>query len=128
MFDDSSFSDVFVDFESIYVLGQDDDIHNVNYEDHECIVIENVDNSDGSVFFEEILELEEGQKYELRAVMTLLHESAVKYNSSIYSRHGGCYSEWWFQERIGKKVSLPVQVDGIPNSFKHDEYLTAVYV
>ena len=39
------------------------------------------------------------------------------YNAQIYSRHGGRYNKWWYQEIINSKISYPIKIDidSIPN-------------
>ena len=86
--------DVFHGIEEIFVLSQNDDISNINYNVYQCIIFEKIAH-ENNMFFDNILTLEEGEKYELRMIMTTLYVSGVKYDACIYSRHGGCHKKWW---------------------------------
>ena len=59
--------------------------------------------------------------------MSINHVSAIKYNSKIYSRHGGCYKKWWLQERVDNKRSLPISID-FDIELDEDSLITVVYV
>ena len=52
------------------------------------------------------------QKYELRVAACVTSAYETNYDAYIYSRHGGCHSEWWYQNRKNTNSnSIPIQVD-----------------
>ena len=63
------------------------------------------------LFFDKILSINKNKQYEIRLIMSINHISTIKYNSKIYSRHGGCYKKWRLQERVDNKTSLPISID-----------------
>jgi hypothetical protein len=104
-----------------------DGLDSIDPDLHECVIFEKsyFQNNEESMFDETAFF--EGKRYELRVVtgVTLL-PSAMKYHAYIYSRHGGCHTKWWLQERK-KTVSIPIQVELGPVLKPNAEH-TAVYI
>jgi hypothetical protein len=55
-----------------------------------------------------------GKEYELRLMVNTTYINSSTYNAQTYSRHGGRYNKWWYQERINSKISYPIQIDSDP--------------
>ena len=100
---------------------------NIDSDLHECIIFEksNFQNNQESMYDE--IAFFDGKRYELRLVTCVTHLSTpMKYHAYTYSRHGGCHTKWWFQERKNL-LSLPIQVDDVPVLKPNAEH-TAVYI
>ena len=100
---------------------------NIDSDLHECIIFEksNFQNNQESMYDE--IAFFDGKRYELRLVTCVTHLSTpMKYHAYTYSRHGGCHTKWWFQERKNL-LSLPIQVDDAPVLKPNAEH-TAVYI
>ena len=106
-FINSSFNEVFVDINEICVLTQFNDIYDINFELHQCVIYEDIPYENG-LYFDEILTINDNYNHVLHLVMTINPQSETKYNSKIHSRHGGLFKKWWLQEENEKKL--------IPNS------------
>ena len=122
----SSFNDIFDGINEIIVLSQYDDINEINFDTHECVIFEHIPHENG-LYFDDILILNEGETYELRLIMTINFLSDIKYNSQVYSRHGGVFKKWWLQEKIGKNKKFPTQIDGSVE-FNKDSSVTVAYI
>ena len=66
-FINSSFADVFDEINEICVLGQHDNIDEIMYNVHECIIFENLPHEEG-LFFDNILSINEKEQYEIRLI------------------------------------------------------------
>ena len=90
--------DVFEDINEIIVLNEYDYIDTINYDNHQCVIFQHIPYND-TLFFDDILELDENEKYELRVIMSVNYISDIKYNSNVFSRHGGSFKHWWLQKK-----------------------------
>ena len=73
------------------------------------------------------MELDENEKYELRVIMSVNYISDIKYNSNVFSRHGGSFKHWWLQKKVDKKQSLPIQLEN-EIELNSDSFITVVYI
>ena len=113
----SSFNNIFDAMNEIFALWQYDDIKEINYDIHECVILEHIPH-ENYVYFDNILTVNEGETYELRLKMTINFLSDIKYNSQVYSRHGGGFKKWWLQEKLGKNKKLLLKLMAVSNSIK----------
>ena len=108
------FRDIFQSISSIHVLyGLYGDV-NIDSDLHECVIFENscYQNNEESVYDD--ISFFDGKQYELQLMICVIQlPDAMKYYAHIYSRPGGCHTEWWYQER-NKTFSIPVQVEHSP--------------
>ena len=62
-------------------------------------------------------------------VQCINHISDVKYDAKVYSRHGGCHSKWWYQERsLWHGYNNPIQCDFNSQGIYENGTLIAVYI
>ena len=107
MFIKESFCDVFEGLDSICVI-QDDDIDIIQSDIHEVLIFKNV--NEQNIF--DNTAIWDDQKYELQVVVCMNYVYETNYDACIYSCHGDCHSEWWYQKKKdGNFNSFPIQVD-----------------
>ena len=95
---------------------------------HQYIIIENQTTQDYSQLTEQATF--DSKEYELRVIACVSQDTAstTKYSGIFISRHGGCHSGWWLQNRgKGKGNQIPIQIDELP-SLPQDSTVLAVYV
>ena len=95
---------------------------------HQCIIIEHQSTEIYSEFTEQATF--DGTEYELRVIACICQDtdSATKYNGTFISRHGGCHSGWWLQNRTKKVMQIPFQIDKLPSVVPDNATVTTVYV
>ena len=96
---------------------------------HQCIIIEHQPTEIYSEFTEQATF--DSTEHELRVIAFICQDtdSATSYSGTFISRHGGCHSGWWLQNRAKTGLKqIPFQINKLPSVLPEDAAVTVVYV